>query len=56
MNDSTDGFANVTQLPITLGSAKVAIWGLGLMGGSLAMALKGKTQSLYGIDPDAKVG
>ncbi len=30
----------------------VAIFGLGLMGGSLAMALKGHTRLLTGIDPD----
>lgn len=32
--------------------AKIAIIGLGLMGGSLALALKGKCAALYGIDPD----
>jgi prephenate dehydrogenase len=32
--------------------ARVAILGLGLMGGSLAMALRGKCASLLGIDPD----
>lgn len=31
---------------------KVAIWGLGLIGGSLAYALAGKCASLIGIDPD----
>jgi prephenate dehydrogenase len=31
---------------------RVVIYGLGLMGGSLAMALSGKCQVLYGIDPD----
>jgi prephenate dehydrogenase len=31
---------------------RVAIVGLGLMGGSLALALKGKCASLLGIDPD----
>ena len=39
-----DGF----QLP----DAKIAIVGLGLMGGSLALALKGKCTALYGIDSD----
>jgi prephenate dehydrogenase len=32
--------------------SKIAIIGLGLMGGSLALALKGKCAALYGIDPD----
>jgi prephenate dehydrogenase len=33
----------------------VAIFGLGLMGGSLAMALNGRCRMLTGIDPDAAV-
>ncbi len=33
-----------------LQDAKIAIIGLGLMGGSLALALKGKCAALYGID------
>ena len=33
-----------------LQDAKIAIVGLGLMGGSLALALKGKCAALYGID------
>lgn len=41
---SEDGF--------TLRDAKVAILGLGLMGGSLALALKGQCAALLGIDPD----
>ena len=32
--------------------SKVAIVGLGLMGGSLALALKGKCAALYGVDSD----
>jgi prephenate dehydrogenase len=32
--------------------ARIAIVGLGLMGGSLALALKGKCAALYGIDSD----
>lgn len=36
-----------------LASARIAIIGLGLMGGSLALALKGKCAAIYGIDPDA---
>ena len=36
-------------------NSNVAIWGLGLMGGSLAMALSGKCASLVGIDPDPQI-
>jgi prephenate dehydrogenase len=36
-----------------LSQAKIVIIGLGLMGGSLALALKGKCAALYGVDPDA---
>ena len=35
-----------------LSQAKIAIIGLGLMGGSLALALRGKCAALYGIDSD----
>ncbi len=35
-----------------LRNVRVAIWGLGLMGGSLALALEGKCAALYGIDID----
>jgi prephenate dehydrogenase len=35
-----------------LASSKIAIVGLGLMGGSLALGLRGKCAVLYGIDPD----
>lgn len=35
-----------------LSDMHVAIVGLGLMGGSLALALRGKVAGLYGIDPD----
>jgi prephenate dehydrogenase len=35
-----------------LQNLKIAIIGLGLMGGSLALALKGKCAALYGIDSD----
>ena len=35
-----------------LQDSKIAIIGLGLMGGSLALALKGKCATLYGIDSD----
>jgi prephenate dehydrogenase len=35
----------------TLATSKIAIIGLGLMGGSLALGLRGKCAVLYGIDP-----
>lgn len=35
-----------------LSRARVAILGLGLMGGSLALALRGKCAGLLGVDPD----
>jgi prephenate dehydrogenase len=40
--------------PIALANCRITILGLGLMGGSLAMALKGKAAVLYGADPDAE--
>ncbi len=36
-----------------LKESKIAILGLGLMGGSLALTLQGKCAALYGIDPDS---
>jgi prephenate dehydrogenase len=36
-----------------LSKSKILIIGLGLMGGSLALALKGKCAAIYGIDPDS---
>ncbi len=36
----------------SLKDSSVGILGLGLMGGSLALALRGKCSALYGIDPD----
>jgi prephenate dehydrogenase len=44
VNKMEDGFQ--------LQNLKIAIIGLGLMGGSLALALKGKCAALYGIDSD----
>lgn len=38
--------------PDFLSSARVAIFGLGFMGGSLALALRGSCQSIVGIDLD----
>ena len=35
----------------TLSESKIAIIGLGLMGGSLALGLRGKCAALYGVDP-----
>ncbi len=35
-----------------LASSKIAIWGLGLMGGSLALALHGRCASLLAVDHD----
>ena len=40
------------QDPVPFTRQRVAIVGLGLMGGSLAMALRGKCAALFGIDPD----
>jgi prephenate dehydrogenase len=37
-----------------LGEARIAILGLGLMGGSLALALRGRCRRLLGSDPDAQ--
>jgi len=37
---------------VSLVQCRIAIMGLGLMGGSLAMALHGKVREIIGIDPD----
>lgn len=42
-----------TPTPERLADCTVAILGLGLMGGSLAMALRGFCRRLIGVDPDA---
>jgi prephenate dehydrogenase len=42
----------MTKEDFSLRSANIVIIGLGLMGGSLALALKGKCQRLSAIDPD----
>ena len=39
-----------------LTDASVAIMGLGLMGGSIAMALRGKCARIIGVDPDPMKG
>lgn len=41
----------MSESDFKLAESKVAIIGLGLMGGSLALGLKGKCAALYGIDP-----
>jgi prephenate dehydrogenase len=41
----------MSQPDFNLADSKIAIVGLGLMGGSLALGLRGKCASLYGIDP-----
>jgi prephenate dehydrogenase len=50
MNDE-DGFAGFTRLA----EARLAVIGLGLMGGSLALALRGKAAALTGYDPDPQI-
>jgi prephenate dehydrogenase len=42
-------------VPQTLAESTIAIWGIGLMGGSLALALHGKTAALFGIDTDPQI-
>ena len=42
------------MLPEDLSSCRIAIIGLGLMGGSMAMALKGTCRELIGIDTDER--
>jgi prephenate dehydrogenase len=41
---------NMKESDFNLAESKIAIIGLGLMGGSLALGLKGKCAALYGID------
>jgi len=45
-------FLSMSQPDFNLAESKIAIIGLGLMGGSLALGLGGKCAALYGIDPD----
>jgi len=42
----------MTEPDFTLATSKIAIIGLGLMGGSLALGLRGKCAAIFGIDPD----
>ncbi len=39
----------------SLPAARIAIWGIGLMGGSLALGLRGKCRGLVGVDADPEV-
>lgn len=41
----------MSEPDFNLATSKIAIVGLGLMGGSLALGLRGKCAALYGIDP-----
>jgi len=41
----------MSQPDFNLAKSKIAILGLGLMGGSLALGLRGKCSALYGCDP-----
>jgi len=41
----------MSQPDFNLADSKIAIIGLGLMGGSMALGLRGKCAALYGIDP-----
>ena len=41
----------MSEPDFNLGESKIAILGLGLMGGSLALGLRGKCAAIYGIDP-----
>lgn len=45
----------MTQNDFILARSRIAIIGLGLMGGSLAMALRGKCAALFGLDTDQTV-
>ncbi len=42
-----------TKHPVTLAETRIAIIGLGLMGGSLAMALRGHCRACFAYDPDS---
>jgi prephenate dehydrogenase len=56
----TGSLSCYTMIPATssyrgsLSTYRVAILGLGLMGGSLALALRGKCHTLLGVDPDLR--
>ncbi|MCA9977740.1 MAG: prephenate dehydrogenase/arogenate dehydrogenase family protein, partial [Anaerolineales bacterium] len=42
----------MSEPDFSLAQTRVAIVGLGLMGGSLALDLRGKCAAVYGVDPD----
>ena len=48
--EPSKGQETSASLPLT--DSRVAILGLGLMGGSLALALRGRCRALVGVDPD----
>jgi prephenate dehydrogenase len=50
MNDTEPPF--FAPRPRSLAECRVAVVGLGLMGGSLALALRGHCLTLLGCDPD----
>lgn len=52
-SDNVDFDFERRGLPLEVG--RVLIWGLGLMGGSLALALRGKCTGLIGVDVDCEV-
>jgi prephenate dehydrogenase len=54
-DESVSDFTGEDHFPNQLEQTSVVIWGLGLMGGSLAMALHGKTRWLAGVDADEEV-
>ena len=45
---------DISPLPTRLADCRIAVAGLGLMGGSICLALHGKCRSLVGVDPDAE--
>jgi prephenate dehydrogenase len=52
---TTENTSISSSEPDFLGEARVCILGLGLMGGSLAMALRDRCALLLGVDPDEQV-
>lgn len=54
-SNKTNSDSDSSWVPQTLAETTVAIWGIGLMGGSLAMALRGKTAALFGIDTNPQI-
>jgi prephenate dehydrogenase len=54
-DEGVSDFTGEDHFSIDLDKCSVVIWGLGLMGGSLAMALHGKTRWLAGVDTNEEV-